>query len=163
MNKIATIDLKGKDYARVPDRIKAFREDCPNGVIRTKPTVEDGQIIFEAFVKKDQSKVESAESTGHSFGKLSGDKSFEKQETIAIGRALATLGYMAGGDVASSEEMEEFYEYRNTQIDEAVVLLLQATDMDELKEVFMSLGNLISDKRIREAKDKRKEELNASN
>ena len=34
-------------------------------------------------------------------------KQFEKQETIAVGRALAFAGYLASGDIATAEEMAE--------------------------------------------------------
>lgn len=112
--KIETIDLKGKSYATVPARIKEFRQDCPNGLIETKPDIRaEGQILFTARILKDKANPNSGEATGHSIGTLKGDKAFEKLETIAIGRALAILGYMASGDVASSEEMEEFIGYQN--------------------------------------------------
>lgn len=159
--KVKTINLQGKEYAQVADRIKQFREDNPNGLISTEPQfLEDGQIMFTAKVIKDKSKEESAESTGHALGGNKGQKSFEKLETIAIGRALALLGYMASGEIASSEEMEEFYQYKEEKIDEAIGWINDAENIDELKRVFMSLGNLIAEKRVIEAKDKRKEALN---
>jgi len=47
--KITTIDLKGKSYATVPTRIKEFRQDCPKGLIETKPDIRtDGQVGFSA-------------------------------------------------------------------------------------------------------------------
>lgn len=111
IKKAPTIDLKGKEYATVPARIKLFREDCPNGLIETEPVITENTVMFKARVLKDKSKPESGEATGHSIGKLVGDKAFEKLETIAIGRALAILGFMASGEIASSEEMEEFYDF----------------------------------------------------
>lgn len=117
MKKIDTIDLKGKEYATVPSRIKAFREDCPNGLIETMPDIRsDGMVLFKTHVVKDKAKPESGEATGHALGKMAGDKAFEKLETISVGRALAMLGYMASGDVASSEEMEEFNNYKNAEM-----------------------------------------------
>jgi len=35
-----------------------------------------------------------------------GQKQFEKQETIAVGRALAFAGYLSSGDIACQEEMD---------------------------------------------------------
>lgn len=161
MAKVKTTKIQGEiDYAKVPDRIKEFREDCPNGLIETEPTIQDdGQILFKARVLKDKARPESGEGTGHALGNSKGDKAFEKLETIAIGRALAILGYLASGEVASSEEMDEFYAYRETKIDEAVLQLQVCEDIDSLKTVFMSLGNLMASARIIEAKDKRKAEL----
>lgn len=156
--KTPTIDLKGKNYATVPARIKEFREANPNGLIETKPEVQsDGQVIFSARILKDKSNPSSGESTGHSIGKLAGDKAFEKLETIAIGRALAILGYMASGDIASSEEMENFQEYQK-DIKEKIILTLEETsDLEELSRVWSSLsGNHKVDKEILACKDKLK-------
>ncbi len=110
MKKTQTIDLKGKAYAQVKDRLKEFRTDNPNGLIETTPTITDTSIVFKARILKDKSDPSSAEATGHSYARFdkSPEKQFEKQETIAVGRALALLGYAVDGDIASSEEMEEF-------------------------------------------------------
>lgn len=164
MKKTTTIDLKGKAYATVPARIKEFREDCPNGDIQTKPErQEDGQVIFTAIILKDKSKPESASATGHSIGKITGDKAFEKLETISIGRALAILGYMASGEIASSEEMEEFNEYQKTKkaelVNEAIQLLSDSKTIIELQEAWKKLGTLIREKELVELKDKLKTKL----
>jgi len=161
--KLTTISLKGNDYARVAERIRKFREDCPNGLIETTPTITDDTIMFTARVLKDKAKETSAESTGHSYGKLTGDKAFEKHESVAVGRALANLGYLASGEIASAEEMEEFYAYREEQereaIEDAIKKMDGAITLDELKTVFISLGTLMKNEKIIEAKDKRKEEI----
>ena len=142
MRKTETMDLQWKDYAKVPTRIKEFREDCPNGLIETEPTfLPDWQILFKARILKDKENPNSAEGTGHSIGKLSKDKAFEKLETIAIGRALAVLWYMASGEIASSEEMEEFIEYQKTKQQEELEELIEQTQniktMEELKEYYL--------------------------
>jgi len=146
--KIETIDLKGKSYATVPTRIKKFREECPNGLIDPKPTfLENGQTMFSVRVLKDKANPNSAEATGHAIGMIAtdkGDKGFEKLETIATGRALALLGYMASGDVASSEEMEEFTEYQQTKKD----LLLE-----ELQEKINNIKNIDDLKTIYKANE----------
>lgn len=160
MSRVPTIDLKGKDYATVPARLKIFREENPNGKIDTEPTVgEDGGVIFRATILKDKSNPHSAEATGHAMGGSKGDKDFEKLETIAVGRALALLGYAASGEIASSEEMERFNEYRNDQIEMAIDTMKAATTVDELKQVFMGLGTLMAEKKIITAKDTKKREL----
>lgn len=151
------------DYAYVADRLKQFREDCPNGLIETSPTIrEDGQLMFTARILKDKKKPESAEATGHALGKNSGAKAFEKLETQAVGRALALLGYLASGEIASADEMQDFYEYRDAQVQMAIDLLTGSESIDELKSNFMSLGSLMAEKSVVEAKDRRKAELNES-
>lgn len=164
MKKTVTIDLKGKAYATVPARIKEFREVCPKGDIKTKPTImPDGQILFEAYILKDKSDESSASATGHAIGKNSGDKAFEKLETISIGRALAILGFMASGDIASSEEMDEFENYKKQKnLDlkqEAIELLTSSQTLEELKSNFKSIGAIAGDKDIINLKNQLKEKL----
>jgi len=142
-NKVKTIDLKGKEYAQVVDRLKAFREACPRGKIETKPTITEKHIIFEARVVKDKKDETSAEATGHAMAPSDkkGDKMFEKLETISVGRALAMLGYLASGEIASSEEMEEFYEYKDEKkremLEEAKGELSKIKTIDELKAYYL--------------------------
>lgn len=158
--KVETMKVSGGEYAKVSARLKMFREDCPNGLIETTPKFnEDGSIMFTTRVLKDKSRPDSAEATGHALGKNTGSKAFERLESISVGRALALLGYLASGEIASSEEMAEFYEYRNQKIQDAVDRLNDTKTLDELREVFMSLESLIAEKAVVEAKNKRKEEL----
>lgn len=160
--KVKTIDLKGNEYAKVPTRIKEFRENNPNGLIETKPEIQqDGvTVIFTARILKDKSNPSSGEATGHSIGKTSGDKAFEKLETISIGRALAILGYMASGEIASSEEMEAFYEFQeNKKIEarmEAIDKLGNCKTLEELQNTWKSLGTIIQDKEVIAKKDELK-------
>lgn len=162
--KAATVDLKGKEYATVPERLRLFREDSPNGSIITDyKFLEDGKVVFTTYILKDKNKPESGDATGHSMGEAKNDKGFEKLETISIGRALAILGYLASGDIASSEEMEAFNEYKENQRADAKIAAIAALEdagtLEELKTVFLSLGGLIADTDVVEAKDKRKVEL----
>lgn len=145
MNKrTTTIDLKGKDYAQVKDRIIEFRTDNPNGLIETTPTIRpDGQVMFKARILKDKGEANSAESTGHSLGANKGDKEFEKLETIAVGRALALLGYSSSGEIASSEEMEEFEDYKQSKHVEMIAAMLEklenCSSLGELKQVWADM------------------------
>lgn len=137
--KVETINLKGKDYATVPARIKLFREECLNGLIETVPEFKDGEVVlFKARILKDKANVNSGEATGHSIGKISGDKAFEKLETIAIGRALAILGYMASGDVASSEEMERFNEFKVEEMEKIKEQVEAITTVEALKDYYLA-------------------------
>lgn len=141
MRKTETMDLKGKEYAKVPTRIKEFRQDCPNGLIETTPTVlPDGKILFKARILKDKSDINSAEWTWHSLGTSKTEKDFEKLETISVWRALAMLWYMASWEIASSEEMEEFLEYQKTKQEEELEILKEKINsiktMEELKDFY---------------------------
>lgn len=148
------------DHAKVVDRIAEFRKDNPRGLIETEPKIDGETLIFKAHLLKDKSDKNSAEATGHAYAKIDGtEKQFEKLETIAVGRALAMLGYAASGEVASFEEMEEFTAYRDQKIEEAIEGMTNCKTIPELRQYFMGLGSYMAESRIIEAKDKRKEEL----
>lgn len=140
--KLDTIQLQGKEYAQVSTRIKEFREMCPNGLIETTPTIQpDGvTVIFKTRILKDKSNPESGEATGHSMGKSKGAKDFEKLETISIGRALAILGFMASGEVASFDEMKDFLSDKEIKRLEKVEEIKKAVDaindVEALREFF---------------------------
>lgn len=131
----------GAEYAKVADRIKMFREACPNGSIKTTPHfLADGQIMFTAEVIKDLSVGNSGRANANALGTSKGQKAFEKLESISVGRALAMLGYMADGEIATSEEMEEFLDYQKTKKDEELEELAEKvksiTTMEELKTFY---------------------------
>lgn len=106
--EIKTIDLKGKKYAPVGERLNAFHEKYSNGSIQTTYFLtENGSAVMSAKIILDVDKP-GRFFTGHSGGKLGGEKSLEKLETVAIGRGLAVSGFAPDGTIASYEEMEEY-------------------------------------------------------
>ncbi len=161
MNKVQTINLKGNEYATVPQRLKEFRASNPRALIETKPGIQpDGTIMFSARILKDKNDANSAEATGHSYGKNAGEKAFEKLETVAVGRALSLLGYLNNGEIASTEELEEFEQYKLDQYELALAEIKQATKREEFKAILDRLSpeqkqdaaSVIND-RIQELKD----------
>lgn len=155
--KLTTIEKKWKDkktgemrsmtieYAKVNDRLLEFRTDCPKGSIVTSFQLVTDRIIFKSHIVKDRGDTTSAEATGHATGKDDGsEKVFEKLETIATGRALALLGYGAKGEIASSEEMEEFLADKEEKRTEAIMEVTEAigncTTLEELKTLWASLS-----------------------
>lgn len=113
MGNVKTTKIQGgAEYALVPDRLKEFRENNPRALIETAPTIDGETIIFKARIVSDKSDPHSAEATGHSYGLNKGAKAFEKLETVSIGRALSILGYLNNGEIASTEELQEFEAYR---------------------------------------------------
>jgi hypothetical protein len=155
--KVKTMDISGKEYAKVADRMKQFREENPKGKVDTSFTqLPDGQMVLKAEITKEDGSV----ATGQAMGKLGQAKAFEKLESIAVGRALAFLGYMASGEIASSEEMEEFFEYKNEKKAEAEVALKKCETIEELKSTFLGLGSgLMADQQIIAIKDTLKTQL----
>ena len=171
IKKTATIDLKGKAYAQVKDRLKEFRADNPNGLIETTPTISDTSIIFKARILKDKSNPASAEATGHSFAKVTEknvEKQFEKQETIAVGRALVFLGYGSDGEIASSEEMEEFLQHKQDILAEKIFEITERVGLceteDTLKKEWAGLsGDMRSIEVVKNAFTNRKNQINEKN
>ncbi len=164
MNKqLSTMKVSGGDYSKVPVRLKEFREKNPRGLVETKPErQDDGSLIFTTRILMDKSNPDSAEATGTAFytaKELEKPKAFEKLETVSVGRALSLLGYLNNGEVASTEEMEEFHSFKQDCIDDSVASIEACSDLEELKTLFKSLGSLMAEKRIVEAKDAMKAKL----
>lgn len=167
MNKVQTINLKGNEYATVPQRLLEFRKKHPRSSVTTQPAFnEDGSVVFTAKIVKDKKDPNSAEATGHSYGKLTGDKAFEKLETIATGRALALLGYLNNGQIATSEEMEEFEAY---QLDQVQTQINEAGKREDFKAILDKLSPELKrevtpliNKRIKELKEQANANTTAS-
>jgi hypothetical protein len=141
MNKVDTISYQGKDYATVPARLKRFREEHPRASVETLPTVqENGSIVFKAKIVMDKADENSPEATGHSFGETGEHKAFEKLETVAVGRALALLGYMHDGQIATAEEMLEYEEYKEERWLEVVGEINAATKREEFQQILAGLN-----------------------
>jgi len=102
--KAETIKIGGgANYAKVSTRLSEFHRVNEYGTIETTCEFKDGYVLFSARVT-----CEKGAFTGHSMDKIGGrSKQFEKQETIAVGRALAFAGYASDGSIASFEEMAD--------------------------------------------------------
>lgn len=105
---IVTTNIKGKDYAEVNQRIKAFRMVHPNGRIITELTsLKDGVCIFRASIYNDQDELLG---TGTAYEKenstfINKTSYIENAETSSVGRALGMLGFGIDTSVASAEEV----------------------------------------------------------
>lgn len=106
--QIKTTDIKGKDYAEVNQRIKAFRMVYPNGTIKTEMlSNENGVCIFKATIWNDNKLL----ATGTAYEKenstfINKTSYIENCETSAIGRALGIAGFGIDVSVASAEEVQ---------------------------------------------------------
>lgn len=110
---IKTTNIKGKDYAEVNQRIKAFRMCYPEGFIDTQMVSnEDGVCIFRATVGycPENSMVRIILGTGTAYEKegstfINKTSYIENCETSAVGRALGMAGFGIDTSVASYEEV----------------------------------------------------------
>jgi hypothetical protein len=113
------------DYVPVNERVKAFYEAYPDGAIMTD-LIDVGEsvrvrAVAYRFLKSDSHQVLSS---GHS-EEMRGaktDKILEKQESVAVGRALALGGFLASASLASREEMESFTASKAEPVREHAVL-----------------------------------------
>lgn len=105
--QISYMDVKGKAYAPVNERIKAFRAVYPNGCIATEVISEDDKVIA---MKATVASGESVLATGHAFEIKNGSyinktSYLENCETSAVGRALGFAGFGIDAAIASAEEL----------------------------------------------------------
>lgn len=106
---IKTTDIKGKDYAEVNQRIKAFRMVYPTGPIETEMiSNEDGICIFKATVRNEEGDLLA---TGTAYERenstfINKTSYIENCETSAVGRALGMCGFGIDTSVASAEEIQ---------------------------------------------------------
>ena len=144
MTKVQTTKIGGgADYAKVADRLKQFWAENPRGSIKTMHQIQGDNIIFTTEIVADQSNEYSRRTTGTAMEKLNGKlKTFEKTESISVGRALALIGYLANGEIASSEEMEEFLSHKEQQRLQMIADLKSQVDDIEDKETLREFYKL---------------------
>ena len=111
--KDKAIDIKGKAYILVADRIIFFNENYPNGMIRTHllSTPDAEMVVIKAQVIPDTAS-ETRFFTGHSQAKwgegfINKTSALENAETSAVGRALAMMGIGVIDSVASVDEIKK--------------------------------------------------------
>ena len=126
---IVTVDVKGKQYAEVSQRIKAFRQLYPCGGIETEiRSCENGIVIMTATVRDDEGKIlgtgTACEKESSSY--INKTSYIENCETSAVGRALGMCGIGIDTSVASAEEVANAIKNQETE-DEPDVFEEKAT------------------------------------
>lgn len=120
---IKTTDIKGKQYAEVNERIKAFRNLFPNGTISTEIVnmthneKGKGVVIIKATAMNEEGHIlgtgHAYEVEGSSF--INNTSYIENAETSAVGRALGMLGIGIDVSVASYEEVANAVKQQDEQ------------------------------------------------
>lgn len=166
------------DYAKVTDRLEAFRINHPNSKILTSYKNENNKTVFKAFLWRDKTEViqsltngvskeliyltADAEATAQKT--ITSDKDFEKLETMAIGRALSNLGYSSTGKIAESmvSELDQYKdELYQDSVDSAIDRLQNCKTLDELKANYQALNPVLRiDKTIKVITEEIKKKLN---
>ena len=131
---IKTTNIKGKEYAEVNQRIKAFRMIYPDGFIKTQLVSDsDGVCIMRAEVGYDDKIL----GTGTAYERegasnINRTSYIENCETSAVGRALGMAGFGIDTSVASYEEVKNAIEQQEAEkvgtmkIDEVKVAALMS-------------------------------------
>jgi len=105
---LLSMDIKGKDYIPVNERIKAFRFIYPKGLIKTEIIgLENGICTMKAEVYDDEGRLLA---TGHAQEKetssfINKTSYIENCETSCVGRALGNMGIGLDYGFASYEEV----------------------------------------------------------
>ncbi len=136
---IKTTDIKGKEYAEVNQRIKAFRMCYPNGSIETDIVwCENGIVTIKATVLNEERCILA---TGYAQEKESSSfinktSYIENCETSAVGRALGFCGFGIDTSVASYEEVANAIENQTEKTTLDAKLLAEAKRLGiELEKV----------------------------
>lgn len=104
-----TVNIKGKEYVEVNERVKYFRENFKDWSIETELlSNENGVCVIKAIVKNPDGVVKA---TGHAYENegstfINKTSYIENCETSAVGRALGLLGIGIDSSIASSDEVE---------------------------------------------------------
>ena len=121
LNEIA--NLKDADYSKISSRVKAFCSTYETAQILTEIVKDErDHVIFKAHAVVDG----TIKGTGHAHevegsNNTNNTSHYEVCENIAVGRALAFIGYSEADSLASYEEIE------NSKLQESQVALHKAT------------------------------------
>lgn len=107
-----TVNIHGKEYHTVAERVRAFREVYPYGMIRTQLVSADSEgVCMKAEVWVRYNDKEHLLGTGYAeelraASNINRTSAMENCETSAIGRALAAAGYGGDGEYATANEVQ---------------------------------------------------------
>ena len=111
---LKTINIKGKEYVPVVERVKELHRLYPDATIHTEVVSNtEARVVVKATVdlRKQQDGYVNFVYTGHSqaeWGKgMMGNVALEVAETSAVGRALGFANIGLVDSIASSDEMRK--------------------------------------------------------
>ena len=103
-----TVNIKGKEYATVPERVKAFRSICPGGCISTEIVkLDESMVVMKATISDEKGDTLS---TGLAYemkdsSYINKTSYIENCETSAVGRALGWIALGVDASMCSAEEL----------------------------------------------------------
>jgi len=109
MTKLKTINIKGKKYVEVNERLKYFRSNYPNYSLTSKIThIDSEMVVIQSDILDPEGNVKA---TGHAHEEkganyINKTSYVENCETSSWGRALANFGIGIDESVASAQELQ---------------------------------------------------------
>ena len=175
--KLKTVDIKGKDYVPVTEKVKYFRShedykgwqmvssiislDASSVTIETKIINNEGVVIGYGFANENIKN-----------GFINKTSMVENCETSAWGRALSNIGIGIDTSIASAEEVATAINGQNkinnnTKITEEALtdLIKKCTTVESIEQLSVKMRGKVSHftagqlERIKECSDSRKEFL----
>lgn len=139
MTNLKTIDIKGKSYVEVNERIKYFRtaEEYKGwSLISQIVSIENGVCIIKAKITDDKQVIRA---TGYAYEKeastfINKTSYIENCETSAWGRALGNLGIGIDSSIASAEEV------KNAQANQGTSAKPTDKQLDYLRKLLKDAG-----------------------
>jgi hypothetical protein len=104
------IQIHGKDYTEVPERVKQFHEKYPTGHFFTEVTYPTDDLVRAKTTVIPDRAFPERYFNGHAEesrkqGKINSTNASENCETSAVGRALGMLGIGIVSSIASADEV----------------------------------------------------------
>ena len=109
MTKLKTINIKGKKYVEVNERLKYFRSNYPNYSLTSKIThIDSEMVVVQSDILDPEGNVKA---TGHAHEEkganyINKTSYVENCETSSWGRCLANFGIGIDESVASAQELQ---------------------------------------------------------
>ena len=151
--KLKTIDIKGKPYVQIKERIKYFRSTYPDLTLISQIVEHvNGEVLMRAEISDPTGRVLAV---GHAFEKENSSlinkiSYIENCETSAWGRALANFG------IGIDENISSFDEMQNAMLGREAMEEKQKATEAELAETFQETMNNIqmaTDEQVKEIKN----------
>ncbi len=135
--KIKTVDIKGKEYAEVNQKVLGYRELFPTGYITTEIlSHENGVVVMKATVGVDDKVLATGiayEKENSSF--INKTSYIENCETSAVGRALSFLGIGIDTSIASAEEVQNAIKQQEKATKAQIDTLKKLANDDQVKVI----------------------------
>lgn len=136
MNEMKTINIKGKEYVTVNERIKAFRNTYKDySLVTDIIEMSDNHCVMKASILDPQGKVVATGYARETVSKSPINKFafVENAETSAWGRALGNFGIGVDTSICSAEELLQKISQEETAKVELAIDALQKGEIDSCR------------------------------